>query len=44
MTDPDQWVMVHLTWSREQNPRWPASKVLATWDQVTAALIDHGHE
>jgi hypothetical protein len=41
---PEQasWAVVHLTWSREADPRWPTTVLAADWSEVVAELADRG--
>jgi hypothetical protein len=36
----DSWAWVHLTWTEEAIPKWPASELVATWDDVVLAVRD----
>ncbi|MBT9254431.1 hypothetical protein KMZ32_01825 [Phycicoccus sp. MAQZ13P-2] len=42
---PDgRWVWVHLTWTKESDPRWPSTVIVPTWDELLAELTDGGRE
>lgn len=34
------WAWVHLTWSVETDPRWPATDLFPEWDALVEALRD----
>lgn len=35
-----EWAWVHLTFKEESDPKWPATRTFAAWDDLLATLTD----
>lgn len=42
LPDSQRWALVHLTWTREVDARWPSAEVLVSWGAVVASVRDAG--
>ena len=38
---PDgRWAWVHLTWTKENDPRWPSTVIVPSWDALLVEIQD----
>lgn len=37
-----RWAWVHLTWTQEQDPRWPTTHLFEVWASLVAELVEAG--